>query len=81
MAIGGAINGSLFLAWVGTDTLALIVAAGLVLMILTPLLALSNLGAMTLGGPRKLTVFAGRTTSVELELERRAKASAVGRGH
>lgn len=62
---------SLLFAWLGTETLALVVAGGLVLMVLGPAGALLNLRGLRAMGPREHVAFAGLTAPFPVRLERR----------
>ena len=63
---------SLLFAWVGTETLALVAAGGITLLVLAPLLAWRNLSGLRVKAPATLTSFAGLPTMLRLDLERRA---------
>jgi uncharacterized protein (DUF58 family) len=62
---------SLLFAWIGTEALALVSAAGVVLTVLAPLGARLNLSGLKLMGPGGHAAFAGLTAPLELNLERR----------
>lgn len=69
--LAGVTTLSLLFAWVGTETLALVSAAGVVVMLLAPLGALLNLAGLKLEGPGEHAAFAGLSAPFVLHLERR----------
>ena len=69
--LAGVTSLSLLFAWLGTETLALVVAGGLVLMALAPAGALLNLRGLRAIGPHEHVAFAGLTAPFRLRLERR----------
>lgn len=69
--VSGVTTLSLVVAWAGAETVALVAAAGIVVMVLAPLLARAHVGRIAVRAPSSHTAVTGATLPLELELENR----------